>query len=127
MSSQWQSSTMQWELGTFLRAPSPSRSDGAASSAEIGDFVSAAAREGVKAGAERRGPEWSATRRALALMGWRRAVGWSRCPVGPHAAGGRTSSDAEGGVMRSLCPVSMGDCDGMELGPAVLRRARFSH
>jgi len=50
--------------GWRLRAPSPGRSDGAASSAEIGDFVSAAASAGVKAGAERRVPEWSATRSA---------------------------------------------------------------
>ncbi len=49
---------------TFLRAPSPGRSDGAASPAEIGDFCSAAASAGVKAGAERRAAERSATRSA---------------------------------------------------------------
>ena len=57
MSSQWQSSTMQWDRGTFLRAPSPGRSDGAVIPAEIGDFSSAAASEGVKAGAESSGAE----------------------------------------------------------------------
>jgi len=40
-------------------------------------------------GAERR-PE------GLALTGWRRAVGWSKCPVGPHARRGRDEQRCRG-------------------------------
>ena len=48
-------------------------------------------------GAERR-PQGSA------LTGWRRAVGWSRCLVGDRTPReDAPSSDAEGGITRSLC------------------------
>ena len=45
---------------------------------------------------ERRATERSARPQGLALTGWRRAVGWSRCPVGPHAARGRAEQRCRG-------------------------------
>ena len=47
----------------------------------------------------RRGAEGNGAERrpqGLALTGWRRAVGWSRCPVGPHAARGRDEQRCRG-------------------------------
>ena len=50
----------------------------------------------VKAGAQRNANGAERRPQGAALTGWRRAVGWSRCPVGPHAARGRDEQRCRG-------------------------------
>ena len=52
---------------------------------------------GVHVKAAATGAKWRERHtECLALTGWRRAVGWSKGPVGPHAAGGRDEQRCRG-------------------------------